>query len=91
MFREEIFKSVSKSALPGVIFTFVMAFNQKEDWEDSKGYVTSSNLMGDVELEAELEGRIIRNKTLNKWTVLRSRNQENASIQFWDHKLGVTP
>ena len=67
LFRNEIFEEVSKSDLDGLIFTFVWAFDQKADWDyidevcnifESKG--------GDiyfVELEAELEERLDRNKS----------------------------
>lgn len=67
LFREEIFKSFSKSDKYGMIFTFVWAFNEKEDWEavDKMANIFSSE-GGDiyfVELEADVEERLKRNKT----------------------------
>ena len=32
LFRKEIFEEVAKSDLNGLIFTFIWAFDQKEDW-----------------------------------------------------------
>lgn len=67
LFREEIFKSFSKSDKYGMIFTFVWAFDQIEDWEavDKMANIFSSE-GGDiyfVELEADVEERLKRNKT----------------------------
>lgn len=67
LFRQEIFEEVSKSDLYGLIFTYVWAFDHESDWDyveevcnifESKG--------GDVyfvELEAELDERLERNKS----------------------------
>ncbi|TGB04875.1 AAA family ATPase [Halobacillus salinus] len=68
--RKEIFEAFSKSENDGMIFTFVWAFNQKEDWkmvDDIAGIFESNG--GEVyfvELEAELEERLRRNKTPNR-------------------------
>jgi hypothetical protein len=67
LFRNEIFEEVSKSSLYGIIFTYVWALDLKSDWEyvekvcsifESKGATTYF-----VELEAELDERLARNKT----------------------------
>ncbi|PGM52678.1 AAA family ATPase [Bacillus sp. AFS053548] len=67
LFRNEIFEEVSKSNLYGIIFTYVWALDHKSDWEyvenvctifESKGATTYF-----VELEAELDERLARNKT----------------------------
>ncbi len=70
LFRMEIFKEVADSDLEGLIFTFVWAFDMKEDWDyvekifhifEEKGadiYI--------VELEADLQERLERNKTPNR-------------------------
>ncbi|MCR2806669.1 AAA family ATPase [Paenibacillus soyae] len=67
LFRKEIFEAVSKSDLDGLIFTYVWAFNLQSDWDfvqqvsdifESKGAEVYW-----VELEAELERRIERNRT----------------------------
>ena len=67
LIRIELFKSVSESDLEGLIFTYVWAFNQQEDWDfvdsicgifESKGATIYF-----VELEAELNERLKRNKS----------------------------
>ncbi|WP_148631134.1 AAA family ATPase [Bacillus sp. E214] len=67
LFRIELFKSVSVSDLEGLIFTYVWAFDQQEDWDyvdniceifESKGAAIYF-----VELEAELNERLERNKS----------------------------
>ena len=67
LIRIELFKSVSESDLEGLIFTYVWAFDQQEDWDfvdsiceifESKGATIYF-----VELEAELNERLERNKS----------------------------
>ena len=70
LFRFSIFEEVAKSDLEGMIFTLMWAFDCEDDWdyvqkmkqiyEDEKGefYI--------VELEADLEERLKRNKTENR-------------------------
>ncbi|PGS55884.1 AAA family ATPase [Bacillus sp. AFS041924] len=67
LFRNEIFEEVSKSNLYGIIFTYVWALDLKSDWDyveevcnifESRGATTYF-----VELEAELDERLARNKT----------------------------
>ena len=64
-FRSQIFEEVSKSNLKGLIFTYVWAFDLPED----KKYIEQvvNNFKADnvfyVELEAELEKRLVRNKS----------------------------
>lgn len=67
LFRFEIFKAVAESDLDGLIFTYVWAFDQQEDWDfvqkacdifESKGGTVYF-----VELEAGLNERLERNKT----------------------------
>jgi hypothetical protein len=67
LFRREIFKEVAKSDMEGLIFTFIWAFNERNDWDyvnkvcdifESKGGETYF-----VELEANIEERIKRNTT----------------------------
>jgi hypothetical protein len=70
LFRQEIFEEVSKSDLYGMIFTYVWAFDQQADWD----YVNNvSNLFESrgsevyfVELEADFNVRVERNKTPNR-------------------------
>ncbi|MCA1055829.1 AAA family ATPase [Rossellomorea aquimaris] len=70
MMREEIFESFSKTDQDGMIFTFMWAFNEKEDWEwvDKVTDIFKSN-GGEVyfvELESDLDVRLERNKTPNR-------------------------
>lgn len=67
LFRQEIFEEVAKSNLEGLIFTYVWAFDMQEDWDyvdrvcnifESKGAEVYF-----VELEAELDERLERNKS----------------------------
>lgn len=66
-FRQAIFEEVAQSDLPGIIFTFVWAFDLEGDWNyireirqmfESKGAETIF-----VELEAEVEERLERNRS----------------------------
>ncbi|RLL47728.1 shikimate kinase [Oceanobacillus piezotolerans] len=70
LFRYEIFKSVAKGNSNGVIFTFVWAFNEKEDWkfveEICQFFESEGREVYLVELEADLEKRLERNKTSNR-------------------------
>ncbi|NMH68232.1 AAA family ATPase [Bacillus sp. RO3] len=68
--REEIFEAFSKSDQYGMIFTFMWAFNEEEDWKwvekvtnifESKGAEVYF-----VELESDLEVRLKRNTTPNR-------------------------
>ena len=70
LFRNEIFEEVSKSDLSGIIFTYIWAFDLQEDWDyihhvenifESKGGTVYF-----VELEAELDERLERNKSPNR-------------------------
>jgi AAA domain len=70
LFRQEIFEEVSKSNLEGMIFTYLWAFNLQADWDyvnrvtqlfESKGATVYY-----VELEANLDERIQRNKSSNR-------------------------
>ncbi|WP_026801802.1 AAA family ATPase [Pontibacillus halophilus] len=70
LFRHEIFEEMASSDEEGMIFTYVWAFNLQEDWEyvervthqfESKGATVYY-----VELEANLDTRLQRNKTENR-------------------------
>lgn len=67
LFREEIFKAVAASDLPGIIFTYLWAFDSKGDWD----YISTISSIFEkkggevclVELEADLDERLLRNRT----------------------------
>ncbi|MFS0749404.1 AAA family ATPase [Oceanobacillus sp. 1P07AA] len=69
-FRQEIFEEVSKSNLYGIIFTFVWAFDLQEDWNNVKRLTELFESRGGttyyVELEADLDERLNRNKSVNR-------------------------
>lgn len=70
MFREEIFNSFAKSEKYGMIFTYVWAFDQQEDWNFVEKVCSVFQAQGAdiyfVELEADLGERLARNKTSNR-------------------------
>ncbi|MBE5106764.1 AAA family ATPase [Bacillus thuringiensis] len=67
LFRNEIFEEVSKSDLYGMIFTYVWAFDLQSDWDYIHHVVNIFESKGGtvyfVELEAELDERLERNKS----------------------------
>ena len=69
-FRNQIFEEVAKSDLEGLIFTYVWAFNMKEDEEYYNNIKEIFRKQGAeiylVELEADLEERVRRNETENR-------------------------
>jgi AAA domain len=70
LFRFEVFKAVANSDLEGLIFTYVWAFNEKDDWAFVDRLCTVFEEKGEeiyfVELEADLDERLDRNKTPNR-------------------------
>jgi hypothetical protein len=67
LFRKEIFRSFSKSDEYGMIFTKVWDFNQQEEWEGIENICEIFEANGGevyfIELEADFEERLKRNKT----------------------------
>ncbi|MGA4719907.1 AAA family ATPase [Fictibacillus nanhaiensis] len=67
LFRSEIFRTFAKSDQYGMIFTYVWAFNYKEDWEFVEGVCQVFEKEGAevyfVELESDLNTRLQRNTT----------------------------
>ncbi|MBE9916924.1 AAA family ATPase [Paenibacillus donghaensis] len=67
LFRQEIFEEVAKSDLPGLIFTFVWAFDLQSDWDYiehiSRIFESEGSTVYLVELEADIEERLERNKS----------------------------
>lgn len=68
--RKVIFEEFVKSDLEGMIFTFMMAFNLQEDWDYLKTltdiFETQGNEVYYVELVADVEERLRRNRTPNR-------------------------
>lgn len=67
LFRNEILEAVSKSDLPGLIFTIIWDFDSRSDWdyikEVSDMFAREGGKVCLVELEADADVRIARNKT----------------------------
>ncbi|MDQ6418143.1 AAA family ATPase [Paenibacillus sp. LHD-117] len=67
LFRQEIFEEVSKSDLDGLIFTYVWAFDLQSDWDYVRSVCDLFESRGAtvyfVELEAEMEERLERNRS----------------------------
>lgn len=86
LFRQEIFESVAKSDLPGMIFTFMFAFDIPSEYE----YIDSVKELFErngaevcfVELFADFDVRIERNKTENR--LLHKPTKRNIE---WSEKL----
>ena len=70
LFRFAIFEEVAKSDLKGMIFTLMWCFEREEDfeWVDKirKIYEKENGQFYIVELEADVEERLKRNKTENR-------------------------
>lgn len=70
LFRQEIFEEASKSDMYGMIFTYVWAFNLQDDWDYvnqvSQLFESRGGTVYYVELEADLEERLERNKSDNR-------------------------
>ncbi|WP_274307044.1 AAA family ATPase [Solibacillus daqui] len=70
LLRQEIFEEVSKSDLYGMVFTYVWMFNQESDWDYVKRlsqlFESRGGTVYYIELEANLEERLERNKTPNR-------------------------
>lgn len=87
LIREEMFKSMAKSGMEGVIFTYVWAFDMQEDWDfiakTCDIFEKEGNKVYLVELEADVAKRLERNKTesrlLHKPT---KRNMEESEKEL---------
>lgn len=70
LFRQQIFEKFAKSNRYGMIFTYVWDFDRKEDWEYVemifKIFEEKGGEVYIVELEADINERVLRNKTENR-------------------------
>jgi len=87
LFRDELFKEVASSDLDGLIFTYVWAFDQKDDWDYiekiSKFFKDKGGEIFYVELEADVEERIKRNKTEHRL----AHKPTKRNLEFSEQKL----
>ena len=84
-FRMQIFREFAKSNQEGLIFTTTWDFDDKEEWERIYKYIQifkqNKGQIYIVELEADLEERLKRNKTEN-----RLKNKESKRNLAWSEK-----
>ena len=70
LFRHQIFEKFAKTDKYGLIFTYVWAFDMQDNWEYveniSKIFKENGGDVYIVELEADINERILRNKTENR-------------------------
>lgn len=82
LFRREIFKSFLSGPEKGMVFTYMWAFDAKEDWD----YIESVKALAKersaevyfVELEADYDLRLQRNKTENR--LLHKPSKRNLEL-----------
>ncbi|WP_136603934.1 AAA family ATPase [Paenibacillus dokdonensis] len=90
LFRQEIFEEVAKSDLEGLIFTFVWAFDLQNDWDYIEKISCIFENQGGtvylVELEADMEERLERNKSPHRL----SHKATKRNIEFSERDLRVT-
>ncbi len=100
LFRQEIFETVAKSTLEGIIFTFVCGFDDDTDWNYlqniKKLFAANDSNTYFVELEADYDERFRRNKTenrlANKPTKRNLEWSENNFIKAeQNHRLNSLP
>lgn len=70
LFRQEIFEAMAKSDQKGMIFTYMWALDRQEDWDYVKSVTGLFENHGAeiyyVELAADRDVRLVRNKTENR-------------------------
>ncbi len=70
LFRKEVFKTAAESSIEGLIFTYVWAFDQPEDWDFVNDiceiFESQEATVYFVELEADTDARLERNKSHNR-------------------------
>lgn len=93
-FRKQIFEEVAKSNLAGLIFTFVWAFDSPSDktYIEEVAKIFEPNEVFYVELEAELEERLTRNKEESRLEAKPSKKDITTSEKMLllhdkEHKL----
>lgn len=87
LFRKEIFEAYSKTEEYGMIFTYMWAFDCKEDWDYIENleniFISQGAEVYYVELEADYDLRLERNKTENRLLNKPSkRNLEHSESMF---------
>lgn len=87
LFRKEIFKTVAESNIEGLIFTYVWAFDEQEDWDfvDQTCEIFESHgaEIYFVELEADIDERLERNKSPHRL----AHKPTKRNIEFSEYEL----
>ena len=87
LFRREVFDAFSKTEEYGMIFTYMWAFDQQNDWNYIEGVEELFKSRGAevyyVELEADFDLRIERNKTENRLLNKPTKRDVEKSEQFF--------
>ena len=82
-FRQSVFENFAKTDNYGLIFTFIWAFDQKEDWDAvekiSNIFKSNGGECYYVELVADQKTRLERNKTENRLKHKASKRDIEAS------------
>lgn len=100
LIRREIFEEVSQSDLMGLIFTYVWGFDLKEDWDYVEEIATLFESSGAevyyVELEADFEERLRRNKTENRLQHKPTKrniewSEQDLIVSHEKHRLNSRP
>lgn len=90
LFREEIFKEVANSDLPGMIFTFVWALDEPKETEYIDRFINIFKAKGAdiyyVELEADLEERLQRNRHEHRLQHKSSKREVERSEKVLLHE-----
>jgi hypothetical protein len=92
-FRRRIFEEVSRSELPGLIFTYVWALDHESDKSDIDSICDIFRTQGAevffVELEADLDARLERNETEFRLAQKPSKHntkRSRSNILDWEGK-----
>ncbi len=100
LFRHEIFEEVAKSDLPGMIFTYVWAFDEQEDWDFVEKICETFESEGAeimfVELEAPLSTRLERNVSTHRLAQKPTKrdlkqSESNLRLTHEQHRLNSEP
>lgn len=88
-FRDQILNRMAISKQPGLIFTYVWAFDMRSDWEyiEHISEIFKNHNVYYVELNSGIETRLDRNQTHNrlekKWTKLDIEASEERLLQTY--------
>ncbi|WP_054027690.1 AAA family ATPase [Bacillus sp. FJAT-28004] len=89
LFRQKMFEAFSKSDSYGMIFTFVWSFDSKEDWEYVEKvcgiFEGNGGEVCFVELEADFDERIERNRTPRRL----EHKPSKRNIEQSEHRMRI--